>query len=93
MEGIGYITKLDHLGHVISILSCCTHVNTLAYGTCGEFTGSPQFAPEEISARGDGILWVYTLAHGSQAQAGSSGQLHFDERQDRLTLTASLQAL
>jgi hypothetical protein len=30
VQGIGYITKLNHLGHVTTILSCVSHVKVFA---------------------------------------------------------------
>jgi hypothetical protein len=32
MQGIGHIPKLNHLRHVINILSCLTHVKLLSEG-------------------------------------------------------------
>jgi hypothetical protein len=35
VQGIGYITKLNHLGHATSILSCSAHVNGIAFAHVG----------------------------------------------------------
>jgi hypothetical protein len=35
VQGIRYITKLNHLGHATSILSCHSHVNKIAFAQAG----------------------------------------------------------
>jgi hypothetical protein len=72
MQGIRYITKLNHLGHVQSILSCHKHVNTVyspksLSGSVWRLVFPPSFPTKAFTAADTVIISVI----GSIGEAGN----------------------